>query len=237
MTGMLMGDAALLFDVDGTITPSHSAMDPDFKRWFLDLQALHPVYLVTGNDLTKTEAQVGSEVIDGCRTVFTCCGNEAWSGDQLLYRNSWTGTPELIQALEQELELASFPLRTGRHIEHKTGFINFSVLGRSADQQQRAQYAAYDGTRFERRSLIAKLGERFRDLEFVIAGEIGIDIYPRGRGKGQVLVHVRESQTLFFGDAIFLGGNDYDIAGRCTNHYHVQGWKQTWDLLKLISSK
>jgi phosphomannomutase len=237
MVGAMRNDTALIFDVDGTLTPSRKIMDPSFKEWFFDLQCKHPVYLVTGSDRIKTIEQVSRDVFDHSKIVFNCCGNEAWQGDRLLYCNDWNGTPELIEALEAELENASFRLRTGQHIEYRTGLINLSILGRGASQSQRAEYVAYDSTRFERRSLINKLSDKFHDLEFVIAGETGIDIYPKGRDKSQVLSSIDESNTMFFGDAIFPGGNDHKIAMACTQHYRVSGWEHTWEILKLMLSK
>ncbi len=228
---------ALIFDVDGTLTPPHGIMHPGFKRWFLDLQEEHAVYLVTGNERARTEAQLGSDIFRRCKMVFNCCGNEAWEGDRLIYRNDWVGTPELIEALEEELEIASFRLRTGQHIQHKTGLINFSVIGRGSDRSQRDEYMEYDRTRFERRSIITRLKNRFYDLDLAIAGEIGMDIYPKGRGKSQALEHMTETRTIFFGDEIFFGGNDDDIAAKCTEYHRVQNWEQTWDILKLSTSK
>jgi phosphomannomutase len=237
MNDMIDHKTALIFDVDGTLTPSRRTMDPSFREWFLDLQQIYPIYLVTGSDRPKTIEQVGQDVFDRSRIVFNCCGNEAWDGERLIYRNEWSPTLELLDELEERLSRVSFRLRTGEHIESRTGLINFSVIGRGADNIQRAEYVAYDSTRFERRSLVSHLSEKFRDIEFVIAGETGIDIYPKGRDKSQVLPHIPETQTVFFGDAIFLGGNDYGIAINCTQHHRVNGWKHTWEILKSITSK
>ena len=39
-----------IFDVDGTLTPSRQAMDPEFKEWFIDFIKANKVWLVTGSD-------------------------------------------------------------------------------------------------------------------------------------------------------------------------------------------
>jgi len=225
---------AYIFDVDGTLTPSRAAIDPQFADQFIEFAETRDVYLVTGSDRPKTLEQVGEAVLSSAKMVFNCCGNEAWCGDKLIYSNEWHGTIELLEALEHELEICSFRLRTGNHIEMRQGQINFSVVGRGANLEQRRAYVEYDTTRFERRSVVKRLSERFHDIEFTIAGETGIDIYPKGRDKSQVLQHINASRTVFFGDMITPGGNDWGIAQHCTEHHAVNSWRETRDILQRI---
>jgi hypothetical protein len=183
--------------------------------------------LVTGSDHPKTLEQVGPEICDASKIVFNCCGNEARQGDEILYRSTWESPPALIEALEHELEISSFGLRTGQHIEIRTGLINFSVVGRGANPAQRQAYIDFDSTRFERRSMVARLSNKFHDIDFAIAGETGIDIYPMRKDKSQVLAHIQADRTVFFGDAIWPGGNDYPIAIRCDEYHLVKDWTET----------
>lgn len=222
---------AHIFDVDGTLTPSRSTIDPGFRDWFLRFQDTHDTYLVTGSDYAKTVEQVGIEICDRSKLLFNCCGNEVRRGQEIIHQETWNASPELIEALEGELEICSFRLRTGNHIEMRTGLINFSVVGRNADRQQRAEYVAYDSTRFERRSIVNRLSERFHDLEFAIAGETGIDIYPVSRSKAQIVRWISAKRKVFFGDAIWPGGNDWTIASVCDEHHLVRSWEDTRDLL------
>lgn len=226
---------AYIFDVDGTLTPSRSQIDDRFKDWFLDFQSRNDVYLVTGSDHPKTVEQVGIDICDASKIVFNCCGNEARKGSELLYRSDWEGTPELIAALEHELTIASFHIRTGQHIEIRTGLINFSIVGRGANKEQRKQYVDFDSTRFERRSVVSRLLHRFHDIDFAIAGETGIDIYPMRKDKSQILAHIEADRTVFFGDAIWPGGNDYPIAVKCDEYHPVGSWEETWDILSKIN--
>jgi hydroxymethylpyrimidine pyrophosphatase-like HAD family hydrolase len=52
----------ILFDVDGTLTPSRGKMDPEFKKEFLNFQKAYKVCFVTGSDDVKTIEQVGEDV-------------------------------------------------------------------------------------------------------------------------------------------------------------------------------
>lgn len=228
-------NTAYIFDVDGTLTPSRGIIDREFMEWFLRFQASHDVYLVTGSDYPKTLEQVGQRVIDASKIVFSCCGNEVRKQGEVIHRSNWEGTPELIEALEQELERASFHLRTGQHIEIRTGLINFSIIGRGASREQRKEYVSYDSTRFERRSVVSRLSSKFHSIDFAIAGETGIDIYPLGKDKSQVLSWIEADRTVFFGDAIWPGGNDYPLAIKCDEYHPVSNWAETYALLKEIN--
>ena len=43
---------------------------------------------------------------------------------------------KLINFLSDELDFSTFPHKTGNHIEHRPGGINFSVLGRGEDSMK-----------------------------------------------------------------------------------------------------
>ena len=183
-----------IFDVDGTLTPSRAKMDPAFQQWFIEWQKTHNTYLVTGSDYPKTVAQVGQDVIDNCKMVFNCCGNEVRVGKLITHASNWKPSHELIDALDEELTNSKFPLRTGNHIEIRTGLVNFSVLGRNADSQQRETYIKYDEEHGERIDIALRLERQFEDIDFMIGGDTGIDIYPTGKDKRQVLDYIKNNQ-------------------------------------------
>lgn len=223
---------AYLFDIDGTLTPSRKVIDPEFKEWFLNFQKSHDVYLVTGSDYPKTLEQVGEEICNNSRLLFNCCGNEVRKGTEVVHLADWTGTPELTAALEHELENSQFHIKTGRHIETRTGLVNFSIVGRNANLQQRHEYVVFDTATSERTRIAQRLTDKFNDIEFTIAGETGIDIYPVGKDKSQVLTWVDADVTKFFGDMIVPGGNDWGIAQHATESYRVTDWTHTKKILE-----
>jgi hypothetical protein len=71
-----------------------------------------------------------------------------------------------------------------------------------------------------------------------VAGETGIDITLKGRGKEQVLTDFEDSDILIFiGDKTELGGNDHGIAEAVNarsngKSYNVNSWEDTWQILK-----
>ena len=235
---------AFVFDVDGTLTPSRSKMDPAFQEWFLGFQATHETYLVTGSDYDKTVEQVGWKVVDRAKMMFNCCGNEIRKGTDLIYQSEWKPEMALLTELESLLTQSKFKLRTGNHVEIRTGSTNFSVIGRNCDREQRQQYIDYDLKSGERESLAIRLSATFPELEFAVAGETGIDIYPRGRSKQQLAQQLAAQAPLhFFGDRMDPAGNDHGLATAIREQdlgvaYHVRDWQDTWEkLVDLIGEK
>ena len=51
-----------LFDIDGTLTPSRSKIDEQFKKFFMEWMDGKSVYLVTGSDKEKTIEQIGIQI-------------------------------------------------------------------------------------------------------------------------------------------------------------------------------
>jgi len=225
-----------VFDVDGTLTPSRQKIDSQFRDWFVEWQKTHNSYLVTGSDYIKTVEQVGQEVIDNCKMLFNCCGNEVRVGKLIVHSSTWHPTHDLIDALDEELSASEFPLRTGNHIEIRTGLLNFSIVGRNASKEERKQYIEWDRETNERNTIATRLGQHFNDIDFMVGGETGIDIYPTGKDKRQVLDFIKnDGPIIFFGDKTLPGGNDYPLAISVDIAHRVENWEHTWELLKLTS--
>jgi len=221
------------FDVDGTLTPSRSAIDENFKKEFLSFAKDRDVCLVTGSDYPKTLEQVGQEIIDICSFVFNCCGNEVRAKNHIRYQSPWKGSGLLLLTLEGLKRRSGFPYKTGKHIEQRTGMINFSVVGRNAGKLQRAMYVEWDTENNERISLAEEIKKHFSELDCSIAGETGLDIYPRNSDKSQVREWI-ENKLVFFGDRCEEGGNDYPLAKVADVVYNVKDWQETQNILRGI---
>jgi phosphomannomutase len=225
-----------VFDVDGTLTPSRSKMDPAFQTWFSNWQKTHDTYLVTGSDYPKTVEQVGEEIINNSKMLFNCCGNEVRIGKLITHQSDWQPPHALIDALDEELTKSEFPVKTGKHIEIRTGLVNFSIVGRNANKEQREQYIKWDNETAERLKIAVRLGSKFEDIDFMLGGDTGIDIYPTGKDKRQVLDFIKsENPVIFFGDKTLPGGNDYSLAVSVDIAHRVENWEHTWEILRLTS--
>lgn len=230
-----------IFDVDGTLTPNRGLIDPEFKTWFLQFIKRNNVYLATGSDAPKTIEQIGQDVFNSVRRMYNCSGNSVWENGVNIYNNKWSLPTLPFKFLEQKLNQSEFKLRTGTHFDARPGLLNYSIIGRGCDKEQRKEYVEYDERTKERWVIAKEFNELFSESENIVAqvaGETGIDIMPIGKGKQQILDDFAVDDILiFFGDKCQKGGNDHDISvavrERETGAVHeVEDWEHTWQILK-----
>ena len=58
-----------IFDIDGTLTPSRGVIDNEFKDELLHFIEYNKVFLVSGSDYSKSEEQLGSEILTSVERV------------------------------------------------------------------------------------------------------------------------------------------------------------------------
>jgi phosphomannomutase len=227
-----------IFDVDGTLTPSRNKIDPEFADWFVKFCDNHDVYIVTGSDRPKTLEQIGSNIYNKCKRVYQNCGNDVWEQDNNIRTTKVDWDPTIMGFCSKELAESKYPIRTGIHCEYRIGLMNFSIVGRGANKEQRADYVKHDKLTNERRSIAERFNKLFRLYEACLGGDTGIDIFPKGRDKSQIMPDL-DGSSFFFGDRIFEGGNDYSLALavlRASGEVaKVEGWEETWRILKQLA--
>lgn len=230
-----------IFDVDGTITPARQKMNHDFLFSFCRFLESHEAWLATGSDRPKTLEQVGPLVYNMCRGVYQCNGNELWMQDQQIKGGSHD-FDDIIDELHMCLNGSKYQIRTGYHIDDRDSVLNLSIVGRGATLEQRKHYYEWDKVHNERSGLVKYLKAKHPHYDFCVAGETGIDIYPTGCGKENVLVDFDPSAVIYyFGDNCQAGGNDHGIALAVNDRdngsrvFEVNGWRDTWDRLKELA--
>lgn len=223
------------FDVDGTLTPCRGTMDADFKSWFMKWMQGRSVYLVTGSDRAKTVEQVGADLVDACTMVFQCAGNSVWQKGVEIAATQLNAPEEMTGYLHHKAAHSSYPIKTGKHLEFRTGLINFSTVGRNAVDQQRDDYYLWDQRSRERTTIAEEFNSLFPGFEAEVGGNTSLDIHLKGRNKAQVY-DVIGSPLVFFGDRIFPGGNDYPLHCRMTaeqdQSHPVESWQQTYSIMR-----
>jgi len=243
-------------DIAGTLTPSRQKMTKTMEEFFTKFVKNNTVYLVTGSNIEKTMEQVPMDILKNCREVYCESGSDVYFYDSnyegLLGRSSnytrhWDCPVELRNMLMNLLNDSQFPttMRTGNHIEIRKSMVNFSVIGRNATFHERYIYTLWDKDREERGDYARRIEELFPELTANVAGEIGIDIHPKGRDKSQVRKDIRrwgDKPIVFFGDKTEKGGNDYPLAEslefeketfKIENVVHqVLSWQDTYRILE-----
>lgn len=230
-----------LFDVDGTLTPARQPIDPRFETYFEDFVSRNLVYLISGSDMPKIQAQLPSAIMHKCQGIFVCSGAEYWVGDACIEKREHSFPDAMMAMVQNAIDASPYPLRAGNHIEYRTGMVNVSVLGRDATYEQRLEYYAWDQEHGERTALAAMLSAEFSDYEISAGGQISIDIVPKGLNKSiardAVLLRNPGAALCFFGDRMGPGGNDQPLsdvllaAGAPHRAMPVEGYEETWRAL------
>lgn len=226
-----------IFDVDGTLTPSRGKMDPKFSAYFEQFATHNNVYMITGSDREKTIEQVGEVIYNLCGRVYNCSGNHVFEQDKEVYKTEWKLPDGAAFWLLDKLDNSKFYRKTGRHLEERPGMVNFSIVGRNCNFEERAMYKQWDEHKNERRIIAEEFNSRFPDIEALVAGETGLDIFPRGSNKGQIWDDIKMFDVHFFGDKMDEGGNDYPLAIKNIygSNHHVDCWKHTFKILERLS--
>ena len=227
-----------IFDVDGTLTDSRQQIDLSFEAFMIKFCCKYDVYLVTGSDREKTVEQVGLDIYYRSKRVYNCSGSDVYEKNNNVYKSDWKPSRKLINFLSDELDFSTFPHKTGNHIEHRPGGINFSVLGRGEDSMKyRKEYVKWDINTTERILMSDRIKSEFPDLNIQIGGQTGLDI--SDSDKSQILRDFNsEDELVFFGDMMKEGQNDYPLAQSIDKlggtNYSVNGWQDTYRKLKDI---
>ena len=229
-----------IFDVDGTLTPSRGLIDSEFKMFFNRFCSIQDVYLVTGSDKPKTVEQISKLTYNLAKRVYQCSGSDVYEGETSIHKSEWRLPTHAYTWLQDKLEESDFRIRTGNHIEQRTGMVNFSIVGRNADSIDRGKYVRYEQEHGERGIIADRFNMAFSNLQATVGGDTGIDIGPRGGDKSQILRDFDSNDTIYFyGDAMFENGNDYALKKAIIDNdlghaIQVTGWQDTWQhLIKL----
>ena len=236
-----------IFDVDGTLTPSRLPMTKEFQEFFSEWSKKNKFYLVTGSDIHKLQEQMCMHDIEA-EAIFTCCGNQMWKPDphivniiaDLIYENKFELPKHLEMFLNIILKQSPYPHRYGNHIEDRGSMINFSIVGRDCNQEQRDDFFEWDNINEERKKITNIIRTKAKGIEAVIGGQISIDIYPTGNDKSQILKHIEADEYVFIGDRTEEGGNDYPLAHlmskkeNCSS-FQTDGWEHTMQILENLS--
>ena len=225
-----------IFDVDGTLTPSRQKIDPDFLIFFNSFALANEVYLVTGSDRDNTIEQITHLLYCNCKRVYNCAGNDVYEGDLSVYTNPWTLPLDAREHLLEELHESHFPVRTGTHIVERPGCVNFSIVGRGANQTERLVYSDWDEIKGERKAIADRFNKKFPKLDAFVGGVTGVDISSKGSDKSQIIRDFMDRDVIFFGDRLDEHGNDRPLADAIEKNklgtvVEVLGWEDTWKKL------
>jgi HAD superfamily hydrolase (TIGR01484 family) len=222
----------IVFDLDGTLAKSKSALDSETATLLGALLAVVQVAIISGGAWPQFEEQVLGPLADGGHlarlSLLPTCGTKFFA-----YAGSWRELysedlhpgekTKILAALEQALT------QTGLHATHTWGKviedrgtqITYSALGQEAPLDAKT---AWDPRFALRQKLKVVLDALLPDFSVRLGGTTSVDITRRGIDKAYGIRKLRDllgialQDMLYIGDALFVGGNDrpaLDAGVRC----------------------
>ncbi len=213
----------IVFDLDGTLAESKSALDAEMSVLLAALLEVAKVAVISGGDWPQFEKQLVSNLPQGQRMenllLLPTCGTKfyQYSGQwKRLYAEEFTPDEKenIIVSLSQSLVKAGFkPEHTwGEIIEDRGSQITFSALGQQAPLAEKEKW---DPDFSKRTKIKAILDTYIPEFSVRMGGTTSIDVTKPGIDKAYGIRKLRDilgiaiEEMIFIGDAIFPGGNDY----------------------------
>ncbi|GGC39690.1 haloacid dehalogenase [Novosphingobium marinum] len=214
-----------IFDLDGTLAESKQPIDAEMGGLLASLLDHMAVAVISGGDWPQFDKQLLGrlpDVADLSRLfLLPTSGSKFFQYERRwrqIYADELTETERsaIYAALLQAI--AAIGLDAGQswgdRIEDRGTQITFSGLGQQAPLDQKR---SWDPDLRKRQRLKAFLEPKLPAFSIRIGGATSLDITRRGVDKAYGLarfaevVSIRKDEMMFFGDAVFAGGNDAPV--------------------------
>ena len=238
----------IIFDKDGTLTPSKGPMDAEMAELLIKLLERKKVAIISGSGFPLFETQVLRSLptqdnlsnllllpVSGTRLY-------AWKGnwiEQYAEHLSQREKEKIMISLNSALKANGYvqPEKMyGDAIEDRGSQITFSACGQNAPLELKA---GWDPDRSKRQSIVLTLQPKIPEFDVRIGGTTSIDITKKGVNKAYGIRRLEEylkmplDDMVFVGDALFHGGNDYPAKATGIDCIQVSGPEET---KKLVAS-
>jgi HAD superfamily hydrolase (TIGR01484 family) len=214
----------IVFDLDGTLAESKSAIDDEMAALLGALLGVVKVAIISGGDWPQFETQVLDHLPAssslGNLSLLPTSGTKFFSYDGGAWQKRYSEdlSAEEKQKIESALDAAVAqtgfqPQQTwGERIEDRGTQITYSALGQQAPLAEKVKW---DPDFAKRKQIKALLDTTLPDFSVRLGGSTSIDVTRPGIDKAYGIRKLRDvlaipiADMLFIGDAIFPGGNDY----------------------------
>jgi phosphomannomutase len=213
----------IVFDLDGTLAPSKSALGTDMSSLLHDLLGIVKVAVISGGDWPQFQKQLLSNLPQDERlvnlSVLPTCGTKFFqysSGWKELYSEDFT-TPEkeqITSSLHKAFGEVGFKVERvwGKVIQDRGSQITLSALGQQAPLAEKVKW---DPDFAKRKKIKAILDPLIPGFSVRLGGATSIDVTKPGIDKAYGIRKLRDllgislREMIYIGDALFPGGNDY----------------------------
>ena len=230
------------FDLDDTLAPSKSRVDPEMAGLLTELIRFVPVCIISGGRFEQFSMQVLTQLAAGPDLarlhLMPTCGTQyyEWSGSgwSQVYSEELTDVQKaaVIKALtDGAVELGLWEEQTwGPIIEDRGSQITFSALGQEAPVEAKKKW---DPTGAKKELLRQYVAERVPELEVRGGGSTSVDVTRKGVDKAYGMEKIKaklgltNDDILFVGDRLDAGGNDYPVKAMGIGCVAVEEWQHT----------
>lgn len=252
----------IVFDIDGTLTPSKAPADKEMIGLILDLLNEKSVAIIGGGKYSLFKEQLVEQLPQGDKrlerlflfptnsTAFYRVDNDGWH-EVYSHELNQKEKDEIKKAFDQTFREVGYnhPEKTyGTVIEDRDTQITFSALGQEIVAMLGEDMGVklkddwnkkYDTLRQKMRGILQELLPEF---EVRAGGLTSIDVTRKGIDKAygvrQIAEHlgVKIEDMLFVGDAIFPGGNDYAALETGIDYVKVENPTDTKELIRTLTA-
>jgi phosphomannomutase len=242
------------FDLDDTLAPSKSPLDPRMAQLLVRLLDTVEVCVISGGQfgqfqmqlvdnlpLDHPEALTRMHLMPTCGTQYYLFEDGGWRQQ---YAENLTPAQKdaALAAVESEAKRLGYwePDNAGTEtwgpiLEDRGSQITFSALGQAAPVEAKK---AWDPTGAKKNALRAAVQAHLDDLEVRSGGSTSVDITRRGIDKAYGMRKLSEltgiplDEMLFVGDRLDPDGNDFPVIALGIPTRAVEGWEDTAEVIE-----
>jgi HAD superfamily hydrolase (TIGR01484 family) len=239
------------FDLDDTLAPSKSRIDPRIGDLLAELVRRVDVAIISGGTLGQFRAQVVDhlpplpDAVLAHLHLLPTCGTQYYrvtsDGPAEVYANALTSdqSARASAALEREARRLGLwePHPWGEILEDRGSQVTFSALGQHAPVEAKS---AWDVDGRKKEALRSAVADVLPDLEVRSGGSTSIDVTERGIDKAYGMRRLSEAtgipldDMLFLGDRLDANGNDYPVLALGVACQPVENWRATARFLETL---
>lgn len=239
------------FDLDDTLAPSKSPLDPSMAELLVRLLDVTEVCIISGGQIAQfrmqvidnltaaTDAQLEHlHLMPTCGTQYYRHENGEWRQiyGQNLTEDEKSRALEVVERVAKKLSYWESDT-WGPILEDRGSQITFSALGQAAPVDAKT---AWDPTGEKKNSLREAAQAELPDLEVRAGGSTSVDITRQGIDKAYGMKKLADLTGIPLGDMLFVGdrldenGNDYPVKVLGVECVAVEGWHDTAALLETL---
>ena len=238
----------IIFDLDGTLAKSKSAIDKVMAELLDKLLEVAKVAIISGGDWPQFEKQVLKHLPEKALlenlSILPTCGTKFYQYKkdwEELYEENFTEDErkKILDNLKTAIKEANFDIKKtwGEQIEDRGSQITFSALGQNAPLSEKKNW---DPDFEKRKKIVEPLKKILKEFSIGMGGTTSIDIVKPGIDKAygirklEDVLNVKISEIIYIGDALFKGGNDYPARKTGADCIQVRDSEETKKIIETI---